>query len=257
MYKAFNLKLGQSTFTAEEHAQGRQVLDRLRPVVTARLKTCIREDGSIDGSRLRDEWFPKRDTRVFISHSHQDEASAVGLVGWFARLGIQAFVDSGVWGDANSLLREIDDKHCRNWDNSTYSYEKRNSSTAHVHTLLSTALAAMMDHTECVMFLNTHASAPISDSMEKTASPWIFFEIETANRLRRRLPREQHLKKAMDESAQQRDMKVYYDLQLEDFVEIDMDTLRKWATQNPRPTSEQWVTPLDSLYRLPALRWKS
>ncbi len=107
------------------------------------------------------------------------------------------------------------------------------------------------------MFLNTHASTPIANSMEKTASPWIFFEVETANRLRRRLPREQHLKKAMDESTQQRDMKVYYDLQLEDFVEIDMDTLRKWAAQTPRPTSEQWVTPLDSLYRLPGLRWRS
>ena len=48
----------------------------------------------------------------------------------------------------------------------------------HVHMMLSTALANMIDKTECIMFLNTPNSVSTRDTKLKTYSPWIYNEIE-------------------------------------------------------------------------------
>nr|MBK7064154.1 hypothetical protein [Deltaproteobacteria bacterium] len=63
--------------------------------------------------------------------------------------GLTAFVDSSVWGDANELLAEIDNRFCWSDDRRTYDYRKRNNSTSHVHMMLATALSVMIDRCEC------------------------------------------------------------------------------------------------------------
>lgn len=248
MFRAFNLKFSSDRYE-EFVVTGKNRMSQLSPKVLDSLKNYIRDDGSLDGTRLRGNWFPELQCSVFISHSHKDKSIAIGLAGWLHEaFKIDAFVDSEVWGHADRLLREIDERHCRNPGGETFSYERRNRSTAHVHALLSTALTGMIDRTECVMFLNTGASAPMVDSIEKTTSPWIYSEIETANRIRRR-SKEAHrggrLDEAIRKTASTSDFQVYYDLQLQKFSEITADTLSQWG-RNPT----KGPSALDRLYEI-------
>ena len=73
----------------------------------------IKENDKIDGTKMQENWFPKVDADIFISHSHKDENLAKGLAGWlYKEFGLEAFIDSCVWGYANDLLLEIDKKYC-------------------------------------------------------------------------------------------------------------------------------------------------
>lgn len=64
------------------------------------------------------------------------------------------------------MLRQIDDKYCRNKTGDTYNYDRRNYSTSHVHMMLSTALTEMMNISECIMFFNTPNSVSVVDDLE-------------------------------------------------------------------------------------------
>lgn len=247
MYRAFNLELPGRPFRTGAIEHGRRRMGDLRPAVDRALRACVREDGSLDGTQLRASWFPDVGGQIFVSHSHRDEETALGLAGWLdAAFGLTAFVDSGIWGNADDLLREIDERHCRNPGGDTFSYEKRNRSTAHVHALLSTALASMIDRSECVFFLNTGASVPIAETMDRTDSPWIFSEIDTANRIRRRSPDEHRGTKVAKGRLDERDLTVYYDLQLGGFADVSSRTLDRWAKAHEDSGREA----LDVLYDL-------
>ena len=157
------------------------------------LKTFILDNGHIDASALQDEWFPAIKADVFISHSHKDLPIAKALAGWLKNtFGLSSFIDSFVWGYCDELLKEIDNKYCKNridskrfskGDKETYNYTLRNFTTSHVHTLLSSALSQMIDKTECVIFINTPQSVSISSEIESikgnsiTTSPWIYHEL--------------------------------------------------------------------------------
>src|SRR5690606_35011062 len=132
-------------------------------------------------------WFPQIDADIFISHSHSDEKMAILLAGWLKEtLGVYVFIDSCIWGYSNDLLRQIDNKHCLNPSGETYSYEKRNNSTSHVHMMLSTALNMMIDKTECLFFLNTPNSISTKEVISQTESPWIYSEISMSELVRRK-----------------------------------------------------------------------
>ena len=129
---------------------------------------------------MRRNGFQKLKQIFFLSHSHKDEKQIIALAGFlFSELGLRAFVDSCVWGYADKLLKEIDDKYCafeRNWDGTVelYDYQKRNQSTTHVHMILNGALMKMMDRTECLIFVDTPNSLQTKDiSMRVTNSGWI------------------------------------------------------------------------------------
>lgn len=66
--------------------------------------------------------------------------------------GLEAFIDSCSWGYCDDLLNKIDKKYCYDSKKKTYDYHLRNYTTSHVHMMLSTALAEMMDNTECIIF---------------------------------------------------------------------------------------------------------
>lgn len=153
--------------------------------VYTQLNSYIIEENQLDASALEKDWFPSIDVNVFISHSHNDQDFAVAFAGWLYHFfGITSFIDSCVWGYADDLLKMIDEEYCvskRNDDGSvgTYSYKKRNQSTAHVHMILNTALLKMIDKTECLIFLNTPNSILLDDVINDTAtsSPWIYSEL--------------------------------------------------------------------------------
>ena len=143
MYRGFNLTLDfENDFF---YQKGRTLNAANKLTVKRTLDSFISPDGSINGSKMQSNWFPQIDADIFISHSHRDEKMAITLAGWLDEIfGISTFIDSCIWGYSNDLLRQIDNKHCLNPSGETYSYEKRNNSTSHVHMMLSTALNMMM-----------------------------------------------------------------------------------------------------------------
>ena len=71
--------------------------------------------GELSAKKMMDEYFQSVDADVFICHSHNDKNIAENLAGLlYKRVGLRAFVDSMIWGSADSLLRKIDDAFCYN-----------------------------------------------------------------------------------------------------------------------------------------------
>ncbi len=154
--------------------------------------------GEIRASDLENDWFPQVSSHVFISHSHNDSNIAELLAYYFQyKYGIKCFVDSTLWGHAEELLKTIDDEFCLNSNSKTYSYEKRNKSTAHIHMLLQSSLLKMMDRCECIFFLNTPSAISFNDIINEkiTSSPWIYNELLMANTLRVKHPKCHRLNK--------------------------------------------------------------
>ncbi len=144
------------------------------------LRHYLQANGNLDAATMEEEWFGSVQADIFLSHSHRDETLIEAFAGWLhEKCGVFAFVDSSLWGYADDLLREIDNKYCQNDDKQTYSYKLRNISTSYVHMILNTALAKMIHQTECLIFVNTENSTikeNITDE-SKTLSPWIYSEL--------------------------------------------------------------------------------
>ena len=187
MYRGFNLEL---IFDNEKYYQiGLNLFNKNKSLVERTLKSFITIDGSLNGTKMQNNWFPQIDVDVFISHSHTDNKGAITLAGWlYETFGIKSFIDSCIWGYSDDLLWQIDSKFCYNDNSDTFDYRKRNQTTSHVHMMLSTALSMMMDKTECLFFLNTPNSISISESITQTSSPWIYAEIATTQILRKNIP---------------------------------------------------------------------
>lgn len=162
--------------------------------VSKSIDRFVKPDGSVDAAAMMDDWFPSIRADVFISHSRADRDLALVLSGWLKNaIGLNPFIDSCVWSHADGLLKKMDNTWCYQCDSNTYSYERRNVSTSHVHMMLATALTKMMDKCECVFFLNTENSVSstspeemISGGENVTRSPWLFHEISMLKLLRRR-----------------------------------------------------------------------
>lgn len=156
------------------------------------LEHYLQPNGNLDSSKMEDEWFQSVSADVFLSHSHLDETLVEGFAGWLHECcGVVAFVDSSLWGYADDLLKDIDNAYCKNNDAISYNYKLRNASTSRVHMILMTALAKMIDKTECLIFVNTPRSISIEDSItkkNKTLSPWIYSELALSRIIRRQQP---------------------------------------------------------------------
>lgn len=147
-------------------------------------------DGSniLDADEIQKSVFPLHDIDVFISHSHADEDEAIRIALSMENIGLNAFVDSCVWGRADELLRKIDDKFCvpEGWD--SYSYNLRNRTTTNVHLILNAALQQMIQQSELFIFLGTENAIKIDDYMSvkgRLSSPWIFSELTFAKSVKR------------------------------------------------------------------------
>lgn len=144
------------------------------------LTTAIDENGVVSGEIFIDKWFPVENYDVFLSYSHDDEELALVFAGILKyQFGLKVFVDELIWGSADHLLRKLDNKYCKN-DNDNYDYNKRNFTTTHVHAMLSTAIAKIIDNSETIFFLNSEKSTyTIKNEVDKerTLSPWIYEEI--------------------------------------------------------------------------------
>lgn len=233
--------------------EGESLFARHRRQVKDKLDAFMLNDGHLDGSEMQENWFPQMNCDVFISHSHKDEKTAVGLAGWLNNsFGLTAFIDSCVWGYSDDLLRKLDDEFCQIEGRSTYSYELRNYSTSHIHMMLSTALTMMIDKSECVIFLNSPNSISSSDVISnQTRSPWIYHEIAMTQLIRRRSLSEyrpdlfqKSEKTIIMDSAH--GVPVKYRLDMKHLHKItDNDLIAWYGTQHLTPTEY----PLDHLYK--------
>jgi hypothetical protein len=256
MFAGFNLKVDSPEIMDKEVYLdlGKSIYEKNKISIEKDLEAFI-IDGVIDGSALQEEWFPQIKADIFISHSHKDSSITYCLAGWlYKNFKLNAFVDSNVWGFAADLLREIDDKYCKNEGNESksYSYEKRNYSTSHVHMMLSVALNKIIDKTECLFFLNTPESVSIKDTVQNTTfSPWIYAELFTSEVIRKqklsRYRKDYMEKKAMFESAE---LIIRYNISTEHLIALNENDLLKWKSHGSSTTGSD---SLDQLYLMKGL----
>lgn len=104
MYRGFQLELKRYCLmfkgkSEHYHSVGSNLLKGHQSKVQLVLKKFLLSDGSIDGSRMQENWFPQIEADIFISHSHQDEGLAIALAGWlYEKFRLVSFIDSCVWG---------------------------------------------------------------------------------------------------------------------------------------------------------------
>lgn len=245
MYRGF--KLNDFTSNDQYYALGLEKFNSQKKGIQKRLKDFMYSDNSIDGTSMQADWFPQIEADIFISHSHKDQKMAICLAGWlWSEFNLNCFIDSLIWGYANDLLKEIDEEFCKNLDGNTYNYHSRNFSTSHVHMMLSTALAMMIDKTECLIFLDTpHSIKPI-DSIENTQSPWIYFEIATSKIIQKRTPKRLLLESRSFSDKLTKSLSVNYILDLDHLPVLEVSTLKDWSFESENSSEH----PLDVLYNV-------
>lgn len=190
MYVGFHLKWSDR-FVAYRSV-GEQLFKEQKQHLKMNLDKYVNPDtGALVGKALEEDWFPVSAYDIFISHSHDDMEQAIALAGWLKEtFHLSVFIDAAVWGSADTLLKEIDDRCCLLEENSLYDYHQRNYSTSHVHMLVAMALAKVIDKSECFMFLNTSNLLQLSEQTvsQSTTSPWIYGELVLSQLMEKRKP---------------------------------------------------------------------
>lgn len=246
-------KIQRNSYANEREEMSQELLQKLRTMIE---NSTLNNEGHLEADSIWDDWFPQVAADVFISHSSKDVDTAKKLSAWlYEKFGIESFIDSQIWGHSDKLLKEIDDQYCLNSSGDTYSYEKRNGSTAHVHMMLSYALTRMIDKTECVIFIDSENSVSAEDAADGTFSPWIFHELATIDTIELKPLRGlikianfsgQTLVEASNESF---DLKVKYPIWGKRLKTLDEEMLVKWYEKH---NSADYEHTLDLLYAITA-----
>lgn len=249
MYKGFNLK------TNFEMKGNDLIIDNeIIEEINNTLKSYSSTKDILDGDMISNDWFKINEADIFISHSHADVNQAKSLAFWLEEtFGLKVFIDSMVWGNYQEILKEIDNEYCLNSDKKTYSYEKRNHSTSHMHVMLSMALLNMIDKCEIVIFLNTDNSiSPINKTINQTKSPWIYSELVYASLIRRKVPKRfKNLTSVTEGTAifSKRDLEILrsVDKEIHSLSDLNDSILKEWEK---RYTESTGVPALDLLYKI-------
>lgn len=265
MFSKFNYTPSDSFYMNELNKYitfGEDLYNTNKKEIEKNLSEFISEDGVINGSKLKANWFSVSKKDIFISHSHKDIQKVKAFAGWLKKnFGLDAFIDSCCWGYCDDLLSKIDDRYCYNPSTETFNYRLRNYTTSHVHMMLATALTEMMDQTECVIFFNTPNSINMNEELDninndkKTKSPWIYHELMMTSMLRENEPKrksivlEHSFSKHLDAKNE---FQVEYDV---DKVVKSMPTLSDfklqiWCERWKNTTKGFNDSPLDLLYSI-------
>lgn len=261
MFAGFNLdlssNLNKSINFSEYKKIGETHLNNQKTYCENLLRNYI-INGTADGTKLQNDWFPQVNANIFISHSHNDLELAQGVAGWLHEtFGLNCFIDSNVWGYADELLKiinsEYSDEHQDKDGGYLYSHEKCNTASKHVNVMLSIALQQMIDKTEATFVLNTDNCIKKYKDVpkDKTYSPWIYTEI-ICTELVRKKPLSEYRKQstvfAHQENAQKSFNEEYsaaYEVSLEHLKDISISTLLDWANTHKKTNCEY---PLNELY---------
>ena len=218
-------------------------------------------DKSIKAKNIWDSFFPKVNMPVFLSHSSKDKTFVRKFANWlFTNFGIVSFIDSDLWGCISELQKEIDQSYClQPGKTSTYDYDERNYSTAHVHMILSYALTRMIQNAECFIFIKSNNSISVEDSVMGTFSPWIFHELATVDTIQIKRPErmDEELRKSIESAYVQfneemRSMKIQYPVPCKKLVYLDINDLTKLCKLEYPEESiyEDWEFYLNELYKI-------
>ncbi|MDT2893514.1 toll/interleukin-1 receptor domain-containing protein [Lactococcus lactis] len=260
MYKKFNLELKDdrinyfSNISENDVESYKNKVEKISKELLADFEESlvVTENGTIDGTKTIETWFPNYKADIFLSHSHKDIDLAIKLACWLENnFGVRVFIDSLLWKNIDDLQKEIDKKYTFSEITKTYDYDLRNITTSHVHAMLSTALNDMIDSSECVMFLNTPSSIELSTLKNSTFSPWIYSEIKAANLLRTNIPK-RHLESGIEDKflfhnrdAMNESLKIMYPADLSRFHKIEYSALEGWKLLNG---NNRGIESLDLLY---------
>ena len=147
------------------------------------LDVALLKNNIWDGDGVREMNFPRQiGTRhIFISHSHDDIEDVKKLAYVIEQeFGVSCFIDSMVWENMTNVIKAFDNVYSLSTDGKSYSYKKCNYSSAHVHTMLATALLEMINDCECFLFIGSKNSTLklnyFKDHSDATLSPWIYEE---------------------------------------------------------------------------------
>jgi hypothetical protein len=252
VYRAFQIPLNLKKNEAyETHLnEGKALKASSEMWLLKTLKPYLKKDGVLNGTLLQKTWFPAVSADVFISHSHADENDALVLAAFLKRMGVEPFIDSAAWGYSADLLKIIDEHGSKKTDGN-YDYERRNGTTGHVHMMLATALARMIDCCETVFFVNTPNSISAGEASDSTKSPWIFYEIATMSWIRPLSPWDhRRIKIAKSDGVlteeKQYNFSVDYDVDLRNLAKVGWDTILEWK-EEAKATNPSF--PLDLLYK--------
>ncbi len=217
--------------------QGVEIQEKCSREIKVKLEEFVSKDGILNGEKLQEIWFPSIEADVFISHSHADLDLALVLAGGLNKMfNLKCFVDSFVWGHSEDLLRIIDKEFCWRPDTNDYDYNQRNGSTSHVYMMLATALGKIIDKSECVIFINSRNSITPRDSVSKTKSPWIFFELAILNWMRKSYPKRLSVVEAANsrsiqaKEASEKKLEVEHTVDITHLQIIDRNILGDWIT---------------------------
>lgn len=257
MFKGFNLNTTLDSFGdyQEFYQTGTRLYNGHKDSIKEALDKYLLSNGALNGSKMREDWFPQINASIFISHSHDDLDLAIVLAGWLIRnFGLYPFIDSCVWGYGNDLLRTIDNKYCLNPGGETYSYNRRNISTSHVHMMLTTALMKMIDRTESLFFLNTPQSITAASIIDgnKTGSPWICAELAITTIVKENAPERIKKKRMLLEKSRTfatgGEVPILHDADLSNLITLTGGDLASWKRHH---TASEFS--LDVLYKIKQL----
>lgn len=264
MFAGFNLKLSESFFEnkIQEYADiGKNNNSNLcsDEDMTNCIITKFKERNSLSGKRILDEWFPKVECDIFISHAHCDERLANAFSGWLKyNFGISAFIDSNAWKYIDTLLNmlnEYSDKRPNGSEGWLYDYCKCNRASQHANIMLLMSLQTMIDNVESVFFLNTDNSVNAIDNkgISSTYSPWIYAELLCADLIRKK-PLSEYRDKYFQENfainaatESRAELKITYNISTNNLKSLNEKNLIDWKE---RYKNEHNVIPMDLLYKM-------
>lgn len=255
MYRGFNIKCKGYELDYKYYKLGSEVQNAKKEQIKNKFKHYLIDNETLSGNEIMDQWFPKNEYHIFLSHSHNDLDLALNLAGILKQEhNLNVFVDSNVWLNCKDLLKLIDDHYCKNINDSNYNYQARNYSTSHVHMMLMNSLNSTINSSEALFFLNTPNSISAKEVIkQETFSPWIFAEIETSKIINKVTPERLFEKTkmfskshkeyvALNESDKR--LQISYELELGHLTDLSSDEFEEWI--NNYYTSPE--NALDSLY---------
>lgn len=98
------------------YKKGCKIVDKEKEKIERKLDEYEFPENSndVDLSEVIKDWFPLGKYHIFLSHSHGDEKKAIAISYYLKEhFGLDCFVDSCVWGYAETLLRKLDEKYCK------------------------------------------------------------------------------------------------------------------------------------------------
>lgn len=174
-------------------------------------------DKRFNGTKMQEMLFPQiPQTSVFLSHSYGDIDQALAIQAQIKSKNVKVFIDSLYW----QSVYKAQEKLSKNYD-----YD---SVLKHLHVMLITAIAQMIQSSQYFLFLQSDNS--ISDiqgnnTNKKTQSPWIYYELKIAEMLEQ--PLNTYAPQELFESGMEApSMKCFFDVKsiVDDMQEISLES---------------------------------